>query len=77
MSDVTKQVGMFIAKARTGRALSVSELARMSGVAYTTLVRIEAGASPQVKTLGRLALALGLSPNEKRQLFNAIQEDAS
>lgn len=47
---------------RTQRGdLSRNALARRSGVAESTIIRIEGGADPSVSTLRRLATALGVS----------------
>jgi transcriptional regulator with XRE-family HTH domain len=49
---------------RRARLLTQAELAEMSGVARTTIARIEAGAPAQFSTIRKLARALQLAPAE-------------
>lgn len=56
----TLDLGLRLAEARKNAGLSLDGLADRSGVAKTTILRIEHGASsPTISTLQRLALALG------------------
>ncbi len=55
------KVGATVRRLREARGLSQSALARQARVGRITLVRLEQGAqAPTVKTLGRLARALGV-----------------
>src|SRR5690348_2264813 len=56
-------VGPEIKQARLERGLGLRQLARLAEIAPSFLVRIERGdANPSLKTLGRLAEALGHEP---------------
>lgn len=44
--------------------LRVEDVAASSGVAYRTIIRVEAGFDPQMGTLRRLAAALDTTPAE-------------
>ena len=51
------------------QGVSIAALAKASGVSYVALTRIlNAGTTPNLTTIGRLAAALGVSPKE---LFKA------
>lgn len=59
MEKIRAEVGSRIKSARIGRGISLSELARMSGVAKANLSKIEMGnANPTLETLWALANAL-------------------
>ena len=49
---------------RRARLLTQAELAELSGVARTTIARIEAGWPAQFSTIRRLAQALEVEPRE-------------
>lgn len=57
---MSPKIGTSIKTLREAQGLSVAELARRSGVGRTTLYRIESGAEPTVRTVRRIATALGL-----------------
>lgn len=47
------------------KGLSIRELSERSGVNYVSLSRIlNAGTTPTIPTIGKLALALGVSPEK-------------
>ena len=54
---------------REARALSLRELEELSGVRHNTIWRIEAGQRKRThpRTVRKLALALGVEPNELRK----------
>lgn len=55
-----------IKKIRKKKGLSQDKLAKLADVTHTTLVKIESGANdnPTIKTLKKIADALGVSLNE-------------
>ncbi len=56
-------VGQRLRRARERRALSQRDLARLSGVAYTTIARLERDRHrPIPSTVRKLAAALGVDP---------------
>lgn len=56
-------VGQRLRRLRQQRLLTLRELAERSGVAFTTVHRIETGkVAPRLRTLRRLAEALGVPP---------------
>ena len=54
---------------REARALSLRELEKLSGVSYNTIWRIEDGRRKMThpRTIRKLAMALGVEPNELRK----------
>jgi transcriptional regulator with XRE-family HTH domain len=57
-----KRLGQEIRRLRKDRRLSQTELAERAGVALMTISRIERGEhDPHIRTLGRIARALGVS----------------
>lgn len=60
--------GMKLKELREDRTLSVRELAQVSDVHYTTIVRIEGGhGGAHPRTIRKLAAALGVAPRELRR----------
>ncbi|MCB0278713.1 MAG: helix-turn-helix transcriptional regulator [Calditrichaeota bacterium] len=58
-------MGQAIKKHREEKGLSQSELSKLSGVERTTIVKLEKGNhSPSLKTIHRLAKALGIMLNQ-------------
>jgi transcriptional regulator with XRE-family HTH domain len=49
---------------RISKLLSANELWRLSGIAPSTILKIEAGAKPRLSTIRKLATALEMSPTE-------------
>jgi transcriptional regulator with XRE-family HTH domain len=47
---------------RTSRALTQAELAERAGVRRSTIARLEGGQEARMRTLSRLARALGVAP---------------
>jgi len=63
--SIRSRVGEALRRARETRGLSVSELARTSGIAKATLSGLETGdANPTLETLWALTAALGVSLGE-------------
>lgn len=61
---VTQQRQKTLKQMRLQRALSMSELARAAGVSASTIMDIEAGAQPRMRTIRKLAAALGCEPQD-------------
>lgn len=61
---VTQQPRKTLQQMRLQRALSMSELARAAGVSASTIMDIEAGAQPRMRTIRKLAAALGCEPQD-------------
>ena len=63
---------------RAGRLLTIRELAKLAGVAPSSIYLIEAGrGTPRLSTMRRLASALGVDPEtvvEFRQAIEAAKE---
>jgi transcriptional regulator with XRE-family HTH domain len=59
-------IGRNIAKLRQAKGLKQKQLAEKAGISVSYLSRIEEGSCPQphIKTLSRIAFALGLGINE-------------
>lgn len=59
-----QKVGALLAKARTAKELSLRQVEELSGIAKTTLAKIEQGgyAEPAPDSLLRLAEVLGIDP---------------
>ena len=56
-------VGRRVREARKARQVTQLELAARTGVAHSTVVRIERGqARPQIATVAKIAEALGVDP---------------
>ena len=56
-------IGERLRLAREERSVTQMELAGRTGVAHSTVVRIERGqARPRIETVGKLAEALGVDP---------------
>ncbi len=56
-------IGDRLRRARKARKVTQVELAARTGVAHSTVVRIERGqAKPRIETVGRFAEALGVDP---------------
>lgn len=64
-NDLAARVGRRIESIRTRRGLDINELALRSGIARTSIYRIERGytarKSPELETLLQLSSALGVS----------------
>ena len=57
----TKKLSRLLKDARAGQKLSLRALGRKSRVHFVTIQKIESGqSSPSIRTLKRLAVALGL-----------------
>lgn len=66
--DIRKQVGLNVQRIRRERGWSQEELAFESGLHRTYISGIERGArNPTILVLGKLAEALGVSPNRLLQ----------
>jgi transcriptional regulator with XRE-family HTH domain len=64
-APLTRSIASTVTDARTRRDLSVSDLARASGVSRAMIAKIEHGeVQPTAVLLGRVAVALGLSLSE-------------
>jgi predicted transcriptional regulator len=59
----------YLREVRQSRMISITELARKSGVAQLTIARIEKGAECRKETKRKILMALGLSPWEKEKVF--------
>jgi transcriptional regulator with XRE-family HTH domain len=63
MGVMVEMIGRRLRRARAERGITQVELAARTGVAHSTIVRIERGqARPKIETLGRFAEALGVDP---------------
>ena len=62
-SDVLT-LGQRVAEARASAGLTVAQAATASGLTESEWARMEAGGSPKVSALWRIAAALGLRPYE-------------
>lgn len=63
---------------RLARALSQRDLAARAGVAPKTVVDLEMGRQePRLRTIRRLAAALGVEPAEVDEFRRAIEEKAA
>ncbi len=59
---------------RTGRLLTIRDLAEAAGVATRTIVQIEAGRlTPRFVTMRKIAAALGVEPAEIVEFAAAIE----
>jgi HTH-type transcriptional regulator, competence development regulator len=64
--------GVKLRELRLDRAYSAQDLAKLAGVNYRTILRLEHGQSEaQPRTLRKLAAALGVEPRELRQRSEA------
>src|SRR5918912_554785 len=60
---------------RTGRLLSVRDLARQAGTSDKTIIQIELGRQvPTFRTMRRVSQALGTAPEEFTEFAAAIQK---
>jgi len=59
----------YLREIRQTRMISITELARKSGVAELTIARIEKGADCRKETKRKILKALGLSPRDKEKVF--------
>jgi DNA-binding XRE family transcriptional regulator len=60
---------------RLSRMLSQRDLARQAGVTQKTIVSVELGRlEPRLKTMRKLAAALGVEPLEVEEFQKAIEE---
>ncbi len=60
---------------RTGRLLTIRDLAEAAGVATRTIVQIEAGRlTPRFVTMRKIAAALGVEPSAVTEFAAAIEE---
>ncbi|MCP4498447.1 MAG: helix-turn-helix domain-containing protein [Deltaproteobacteria bacterium] len=81
----SKRVQNHVRKLREDRLLSKAEFARKAGLSPLTVDRIERGKPCRMNTKRKIILALGLSIEEKDQVFDleadssdtALEEDAS
>lgn len=65
MTDISKNLGANLDYLRKARGLTQEQLAQLSGIPRTTLSHIESGTgNPSLKTLSKLALALGIHYEE-------------
>jgi len=65
MSEIGKNLGCSLEYLRNARGLTQDQLAGISGIPRTTLSHIESGeGNPSLKTLSKLALALGIPYEE-------------
>jgi transcriptional regulator with XRE-family HTH domain len=63
---------------RLGNTLSQRDLAREAGVTQKTIVDLELGrVEPHLKTMRKLAAALGVDPLEVEEFQKAIEEKAA
>jgi transcriptional regulator with XRE-family HTH domain len=54
---------------RESRLMSSMELARRAGISLLTVSRVEKGMGCRIETKRKILAALGLSPDEKEQVF--------
>ena len=60
---------------RTGRLLSVRDLARQAGTSDKTIIQIELGRQvPTFRTMRRISQVLGMAPEEITEFAAAIQK---
>lgn len=60
-------IGMKLRKLREERGFGLTKLAHLSGVSKLTIIRIESGKTlPEPDTLGKIAAALKVEPNQLR-----------
>lgn len=65
MSEMSQNLGRSLEYLRKARGLTQDQLAKISGIPRTTLSHIESGeGNPSLKTLSKLALALGVPYEE-------------
>jgi len=65
MSEISKNLGYSLEYLRKARGLTQDQLAHISGIPRTTLSHMESGeGNPSLKTLSKLALALGVPYEE-------------
>jgi transcriptional regulator with XRE-family HTH domain len=65
MSEISKNLGANLDYLRKARGLTQGQLAHLAGIPRTTLSHIESGTgNPSLKTLSKLALALGIHYEE-------------
>lgn len=57
-------MGEKIKQLRESKKLSRYELAELTGLSHMTIYRVESGESPTLKTLTKIAKALGVSVEE-------------
>lgn len=69
-------IGSRLRRVRRSQDVTQTQLAQRSGVAVSTIVRIEKGReSPRIETIFKLAQALGVDP--KALAFGDDQEDGT
>ena len=78
MSDGLMEVAMKpLRDWRTGRLLSVRNLARQAGTSDKTIIQIELGRQvPTFRTMRRISQALGMEPEEITEFTGAIRKRA-
>ena len=59
-----ENVGLNVRRLRRGRDLTQHQLAQFAGIHQQQLSAIERGLQPQLKTIDRLAYALGVRPDD-------------
>lgn len=65
MSEISKNLGVSLEYLRKARGVTQGQLAKISGIPRTTLSHMESGmGNPSLKTLSKLAVALGVSYEE-------------
>lgn len=63
-SEKPNKPRLLLAQLRKRRALSATELARLAGVAVSSITRIEDGQTPRYLTIRKIADALGVRPED-------------
>lgn len=64
-----------VKRLREQRLLSKAELARKAGLSALTIDRVESGMPCRMDTKRKIILALGLTVEDRAQVFEAGQED--
>lgn len=64
-----------VKRLREQRLLSKAELARKAGLSALTIDRVESGMPCRMDTKRKIILALGLTVEDRDQVFEAGQED--
>jgi DNA-binding XRE family transcriptional regulator len=74
-NDLRERMRNNVRRLREDRLLSKAELARRAGVSPLTVDRIESGKPCRMDTKRKIILALGMTIDEKDQVFLAGDED--
>lgn len=72
---VEEKVKNNVKKLREQRLLSKAELARKAGLSALTIDRVESGMPCRMDTKRKIILALGLTVEDREQVFDGEQEE--